>query len=645
MSHACNITIYNNDPSQTLSLQSISNVSGSFSPALTAGSTTVIAGESLRFTLTGGDIEAAAATLVWAIGTGDAAASCTMVFENDIAGAENTATLQVSGSPLAMLTYGVSYFYAAEGEGTTLARDYINPSGSITNVSPVNINYYIVNNAYASLPSNILPGITNVVMLMLENRGFDHLLGQIYTENNPPNRYFPTTNPPPFNGIGANPSFSNVNAATGETVTIFPVDNNVFDTPDPDPGEGYGNTNQQLFNNADQQPSQGPPNMGGFLNNYVAQPGTGSNSNQIMQYYTPAQLPVISGLATQYAVSDAWFCSVPSQTFTNRAFSVAGTASGVVDNSSLGLTSRFKMNTIFNVMSNCSFGGNANWSLYYQDHAFDTCATPFLFEQLGALVTDEQVQPISQFFNDLTNDTLPQFCYVEPAWNYTMFEVEFLKGNDYHPPANLCPGESMLLQIYTALTQYTKWNSTLFIVTFDEHGGNFDHVQPPATVSPDDMRIGPGFFDFTRLGIRVPTLLISPMIENGMVFRAPGDIPFDHTSFLATILGWMNIDISGGVLGARAAQAPNFSGVLSARPVNTTIPNLSPAAGCAGFKDDDNKLNGFQRWLFPALAYSIVGGEAGSDEHKRVLRELESLDTLFQLRDYVEGERKRLASI
>jgi phospholipase C len=255
------------------------------------------------------------------------------------------------------------------------------------------------------------------------------------------------------------------------------------------------------------------------------------------------------------------------------------------------------------------------------------------------------IQSISQFFDTISNGgDLPSFAYLEPAWNLTTNDgIEFANGNDYHPPANLCPGEVMLLKIYNALTKYKNWEETLFIVTFDEHGGNFDHVIPPDTIAPDEMNVAG--FDFKRLGIRVPTLLISPRIKEGMVFR-PEDKSrnFDHTSFLKTILGWQGIDISGGVLGARAAVAPDFSGVLSSIPVNKEIPPLAPDPACVSFKDLDAKLSGFQRWLFPSLAYSIVGGKHGSAEHRRVLSELQSLNTVSQLKDYVEKERKKRIS-
>jgi phospholipase C len=125
--------------------------------------------------------------------------------------------------------------------------------------------------------------------------------------------------------------------------------------------------------------------------------------------------------------------------------------------------------------------------------------------------------------------------------------------------------------IYQKLTEYAHWNTTLFIVTFDEHGGTPDHVPPPNDARPPDGQTDWSGFGFDRYGFRVPTLLISPRIPSGLVFRSPTDVPFDHTAFLKTLLGWQDIDVSGGVMGARAGLAPDFSGVLVGSPVNATV--------------------------------------------------------------------------
>src|SRR6185436_1546910 len=147
--------------------------------------------------------------------------------------------------------------------------------------------------------------------------------------------------------------------------------------------------------------------------------------------------------------------------------------------------------------------------------------------------------------------------FIEPEWSIspqstgsstTSGNVLYHLGNDYHPPSNLDGGENLLKSVYSSLiANPTTWNKTLLIVTFDEPVGSFDHVPPPpdraaipwgAGKAPAKLEEG---FTFDRYGGRVPTLLISPLIEKGTVFRSETDTPYDHTSLIATLLKWRGI--------------------------------------------------------------------------------------------------------
>jgi phospholipase C len=127
--------------------------------------------------------------------------------------------------------------------------------------------------------------------------------------------------------------------------------------------------------------------------------------------------------------------------------------------------------------------------------------------------------------------------------------------------------ESDLNTLFEALKNSKQWERMLFVVTFDEHGGTWDHVPPPKTVTPD-ARVSKSGFAFDRLGVRVPTLLISPYVRPGTVFRAPSDAKqdFDHTSFIATWLKWAGIDPAQAGMGQRVATAPTFEAVLTRQP-------------------------------------------------------------------------------
>ena len=127
---------------------------------------------------------------------------------------------------------------------------------------------------------------------------------------------------------------------------------------------------------------------------------------------------------------------------------------------------------------------------------------------------------------------VPSFCYLEPFWGGgkgypTGNDFIGLQGNDYHPPAWIGPAENDLNVLYETLRASKQWDHMLFIITFDEHGGTWDHVSPSATVAPDG---NVSTFDFKTLGVRVPTILVSPYVAPGTVFRAPPARPTTSTT-------------------------------------------------------------------------------------------------------------------
>ena len=109
--------------------------------------------------------------------------------------------------------------------------------------------------------------------------------------------------------------------------------------------------------------------------------------------------------------------------------------------------------------------------------------------------------------------------------------------NDQHPPHDIRPGEALIAEVYQAVARSPQWNETVLLITDDEHGGCYDHFPPPNHATPPDPDAPPGQdgFLFNRFGVRVPTVVVSPWIEAGTVCRAPGRVPFDHTSIIATV--------------------------------------------------------------------------------------------------------------
>ena len=255
------------------------------------------------------------------------------------------------------------------------------------------------------------------------------------------------------------------------------------------------------------------------------------------------------------------------------------------------------------------------------------------------------------FAADVANDALPRFTYIEPAFFGEATWPPF--GTDYHPPFKLKDGEWFLKKIYDILrTHPAVFEKTLFIVTFDEPGGTYDHLVPPTNaVRPSSE---PYDLPFGRYGLRVPTLLISPCVPAGCVFRAgyypetpetTTPRPYDHTSVLATLMKWLNIpygdESSPGWLGARTAVAPTFEEVIG--PVqNTTWPDVKP------FHCHDTWFGKeIPDELIPQLIERISGFERGTAQHAELVTHVQSAPTerdahrrLLQLRE-MHGDHPR----
>jgi len=443
------------------------------------------------------------------------------------------------------------------------------------------------------MPQTILPQVKNIVFLMLENRSLDNLLGWLY-KGSAPGYVYPTNSPkqlPPFDGLVEGKFFNP--DSYGNNFDVIPLPDAAWQTGSPvpyyDPYEalraypvdprapfrGWNGVMNQFFGN--QQVISGlppsnspPPAMKGFLQDY-------GDVHDILWTYTMAQARVINKLARQYAVSDRWFCSVPSDTSPNRAYSVGGSSQGRESNLSLiEAEPPFQgLKTIFNWLAGAKPA--KNWGLYFDDnYKSGKSYTEWLFPEMGTAPNGE-IANFSRFRTLAATGNLPAFSYLEPTkWTTPGFgSVPATDGTDYHPNAHIGPGEDFLATVYSTITSGPQWkrNETLFIITFDEHGGTYDHVAPGTGVNPDGKNGQENGFKFDMFGARISTILISPFVRPGSVFRAPVDskYDFDHTSFIATILTWAGVPLSE-VAGQsqRVLVAPTFEGVFTENVVNTT---------------------------------------------------------------------------
>ncbi|HEX4197437.1 MAG TPA: alkaline phosphatase family protein [Caulobacteraceae bacterium] len=368
--------------------------------------------------------------------------------------------------------------------------------------------------------ANQLAKIDHVVELMLENRSFDQMLGFLYADQD---NKSPAGDP--FDGLtGAESNPDD----TGRQITVYPIkadDPHPYLMPGADPGEGFQNTSYQLFNTDDPGPGAVPDNQGFVLNfksaiasdlaKHYKDTLPGTEASQIMAMYTPQLLPILSGLARGFAVCDAWFSSAPTMTMPNRAFALAGTSQGHLDDHN-------KIFTCPSIFGRLSDKG-VDWAIFGYNR--DPLTRHDFSDTQSA--DDSHFGHFRDFTDRAAKGTLPAFTFLEPSWDAS--------GNSQHPNYDVAKGEQLIYDVYQALRGGKAWASTLLIVTYDEHGGNYDHVAPPSGATPPgDNTVGEFGFDFTRFGVRVPAVLVSPLIKAGTVFRADEGV-IDHTSVLKTL--------------------------------------------------------------------------------------------------------------
>ncbi|MEN2282094.1 alkaline phosphatase family protein [Algoriphagus sp. SE2] len=446
--------------------------------------------------------------------------------------------------------------------------------------------------------------IKHIVVLMLENRSFDNLLGWLYYDEKPSdNQEFEGLNYGlwnPLNNVDSDgiPFIEKVGIEqNGEKKYSYgreiPNPEN-FCLPNPDPGEGFKDTNYQLFShyNVAQNYTPAPINMG-FVENYQNAMLYGaysfgdapSNPRDIMKCYTPAQTPVLSGLAKGFAVCDNYHCSIPSQTLPNRSFVHAATSDGSVNNSPNAFcTQKTIYNQIQDAIDNqnrkdLSWGifGNNLMSTSEKKKEEDASGafgkgyfslTRLCMTQLHDPKFDSNFGTLDDFIQKCNNCTLPSYSFLEPTYGGE-------GQNDQHPPNDIRPGEKLIADVYNAVKNSKAFDSTLLIITYDEHGGCYDHVAPPGEAkNPDPTNTaGQDGFLFNRFGVRVPCILVNPYISQGLIARPSGNVPYDHTSIIKTVQECFQLD---GNLTERDKAAPSLSGVLTLDTARTDFPEVTP---------------------------------------------------------------------
>lgn len=367
-------------------------------------------------------------------------------------------------------------------------------------------------------------GVEHVVLLMMENHSFDQMLGsldEVHGELDGIRNAAGKTNE---DGHGTT---YHLRATTEKQVLK-------------DPQHDHANVLRQIADD-----------NSGFVRDFTDAypPSTTTERQYVMGYYPLDYLPALHTLGRHFTVCDRWFSALPGPTWPNRFFALTGTCMGeVAMPSGLGILdekwfTEQSQDTIFDRLD----AAGRTWHVYYNDFPSSLLLTNQRHaENLGNYHT------IDEFFTNAAGDEtrFPAFTFIEPRY--------FGEGqNDDHPPHNTMKAEKLIADTYNALrSNPALWATTLLVVVYDEHGGFYDHVVPPATVAPDDHTTA---YDFTQLGVRVPAVLISPWCDAGV-----DHTQFDHTSVLRYLCDKWGMP----PLGARTSAANSIAAAL--RPTRRT---------------------------------------------------------------------------
>jgi phospholipase C len=372
--------------------------------------------------------------------------------------------------------------------------------------------------------------IKHVIVLMLENRSFDHMLGGLGPELG----FEGIPKDPPSNSDGL---IDYVQGLGASRVLRF------------DPRHDVADVMQQLAND-----------NGGFVRDFAATYpfSLAADRAEIMKSHT--ELPALHMLARSFTVCDHWFASVPGPTWANRFFVHSGTSLGRVamPNGILDANLHwYDQVTLYDRLNQAQ----KRWAIYYGDIPQSLILVHQLEPQNAC-----KYRQMTRFFEDAAGptDAFPEYSFIEPTYYQP-------GANDDHPTHDIMDGDRLIAAVYNALRANPDlWASSLLVVLFDEHGGFYDHVSPPGAMPPDYHT---DEYTFDRLGVRVPAILVSPYAPIQTLSTV-----FDHTSLLKYLTDKWGL----GPLGARTANAASFAVGLSGSPRADTpevLPDVAPSPG------------------------------------------------------------------
>ena len=412
--------------------------------------------------------------------------------------------------------------------------------------------------------------IEHVFVLMLENRSFDHMLG--------------------FNGSSGLDGLAGTQSNPASSGVPIRVESPAAYALDVDPKHGFVNVVEQLCGPGVGYPAGGPYppiNNSGFAQSCVAAYKMPPEAEvPTMRAYSPSQLPVLHSLATEFAVCDRWFSSMPGPTWPNRFFAHSASSAGLDDSPSPLRSAtavfagyHFANGTIFDLLER----NGHSWCVV------EGGALPVSLAMEGMIghAINGRLITFDEFREQLRAGTFSKtYTFIEPHYGHILLDGSNFKcGNSQHPLDDVTRGERLIKDVYEAIRGSTYWDRSLLMILYDEHGGFYDHVAPPPAVVPGDAWTDPSNnahgFAFDQLGVRTPAVIVSPYIERGVVDHTV----YDHTSIIASLSRFFDL----GHLTQRDAAAASLDHLVSSQPRSDTPPDL-PGPADSKLKDCEGSL-------------------------------------------------------
>ncbi|MGA2647489.1 MAG: alkaline phosphatase family protein [Candidatus Sulfotelmatobacter sp.] len=481
--------------------------------------------------------------------------------------------------------------------------------------------------------------VEHMFVLMLENRAFDHMLG--------------------FSGItghdAAKGGSTQINGLTGSEVNSFnggayQVSRGADEVMPADPGHEFNNVLEQLCGpRATYQASGAYPaiNNTGFVASYVGSGGA-ADPGEVMKCFAPEQLPFLVALAQEFALCDNWHASMPGPTWPNRMFVHAASSGGldhsptteeIVEWETIG-GFQFKAGSIFDALKKKA----VSYRLYAGDDF------PMVAALKGISLFD--IRHYSNFASELAESTYPyNYVFIEPSYDVLN---DYKNSTSQHPLTDITLGERLIKETYETIRNSPHWNSSVLIMTWDEHGGFFDHAIPPGAVAPGDTapqdkhtQYG---FTFQQYGPRVAAVVISPLVAKNTIDHRL----YDHASIPATTEALFAVN----PLTQRDAKANRLDALLSLNAPRPDTPTTLPFPANAQFATAVMKMSvpdlstmvavrpdaTVDQGTLPVILHSALRQdlEMSPEQRTAILQRVRSIKTREQARQYLAEVQKKL---